>query len=83
MMDSAVEFFDNAARAYLADELASRHDKAFQSTLVAAVTKGLSFKRQLGLALLTSILSPVILGLLLVSIVNYDRWFPSVVRLFQ
>lgn len=83
MMDAAVEFFDNAARAYLADELATEQEKTFQGTLVKTVTQGLSFKRQLGLSLLSSILSPIILGLILVSIVNYDRWFPSVVKLFQ
>ena len=77
-MDTAVEFFDNAAREYLASELATEHDKTFQTKLLEQVTKASSLRRQLGIAIITAVLTPIILGVVIVGIVAYKDWYPGV-----
>lgn len=77
-MRTAAETFDQAARAYLAEEIATEQDKVFQRDLLSAVRTAGSLRRQVGLALFTSILTPIILGLAILALSAYKDKFPAI-----
>ncbi len=62
MQESAVNVFDGAARAYLADELEAAKQDALRSVIVREVKSAGAWYKQLAMALLMAILTPLILG---------------------
>jgi hypothetical protein len=78
MRSHAAGMFDAAARAYLKDEIEEASNKARDAeiiTQIKAATGG--FWRQLGLALITAILAPLIIGAMIVSANYYSHFFPT------
>ena len=62
MQESAVNVFDGAARAYLADEVEATKQDALRSVIVREVKSAGAWYKQLAMALLIGILTPLILG---------------------
>ena len=58
----AVDLFDIAARNYLREEMEAADERALGSAIVAQVRNAGSFWKQLGLALATAIVAPILLG---------------------
>lgn len=58
----AVDLFDLAARDYLRDEMEAADERALGSAIVAQVRSAGTFWKQLGLALVTAIVAPILLG---------------------
>src|SRR5687768_15224393 len=81
-INTASEFFDDAAKKYLAEELVTQQNRVFQERVLAAVEKGASFKRQLGFALLASIVAPIVLGIVLTALSHYKN-FPNIIELLS
>jgi hypothetical protein len=80
-ISSASELFDDAARTYLAEELATEQNKSFQAKVLTTIEKGSSWKRQLLLALIAIVGAPIILGIVLAALDRYKD-FPSILDLF-
>ena len=62
MQVAAVNVFDGAARAYLGDELEAAKQEALRSVIVREVKSAGAWYKQLAMALLIAILTPLILG---------------------
>jgi hypothetical protein len=77
MRDEAVQFFDTAARNYLEDEIAGIKTDLLTSTIVAEVRAAGGFWRQLAMQVITAIIAPLIIGLLIVAALTYDREAPT------
>ena len=73
MQDAAVNMFDGAARAYLADEMHAAQQDAFRASIIREVKSAGSFWKQLALALTTAILAPVILGVIIGGTILYEK----------
>lgn len=78
MREEAVRFFDKAARAYLADEIEDLKTQVFQDTIIREVKAAGGFWRQLALAVIGAVLSPLIIGLIIASALLYDKWYPTI-----
>jgi hypothetical protein len=78
MRDEAIRFFDKAARAYLADEVEDLKKQVFQDTIIREVKAAGGFWRQLALAVIGAVLSPLIIGLVIASALLYDKWYPTI-----
>lgn len=77
MREKAIEFFDDAARNYLEEEIAQAKQEVLESAIVQKVQAASAFWKQLAMALLTAILAPVLLGGILVSILAWQKYsFP-------
>lgn len=77
MGDKAVDFFDEAAREYLADEIAAAKEEALRSAVVSEVKAASAFWKQLAMALATSILAPLLLGGIFAAILAYNNLMPT------
>ncbi|WP_375459897.1 hypothetical protein [uncultured Enterovirga sp.] len=77
MRTQAAGFFDAAARSYLADEIEARERLALQDAIVREVKTAGAFWRQFAIALLTSILAPIIIGGVIAAALVYNDRFPS------
>jgi hypothetical protein len=75
MRSAALDMFSESAESYLAQRIADEKEKLLTSTLVSQVKAATSFWKQFGLAVLTAILAPLILGLVLVAINAYGHLF--------
>ena len=53
-------------------------EDAINSAVVSQVKAVSSVWRQLGIALLTAILAPVLLGAIIVFGLTYEEWFPTI-----
>jgi hypothetical protein len=78
MRAKAFEFFDTAARDYLADEIEAARQEALRSAIVTEVKASGGFWRQLSLALITAVLAPIIIGGVIALSLIYNDWFPTV-----
>lgn len=78
MRTQAAGFFDAAARSYLADEIEARERMALQDAIVREVKTAGAFWRQFAIALLTSILAPIIIGGVIAAALVYNDRFPSI-----
>lgn len=86
--DSAVRFFDGAARAYLATEIERQKKDAVDQSILneirnrdqvifAELRKASVWYKQIGVALVTAILAPLIIGALIVAARAYDLFMPT------
>lgn len=80
MREEAARFFDNAARAYLSEEIENLKKQVFQDTIIREVKAAGGFWRQLALAVIGAVLSPLIIGLIIASALLYDKWYPTISR---
>ncbi len=69
---------DAAAHEYVAEETAEFEKNVLHAAIVREVRAASNIWRQLGLALLTSILAPVLLGAIILFGLTYDEWFPTI-----
>jgi hypothetical protein len=83
MRGTAIDFFDDAARKYLADEIEEKIENEKKSTLNNEILRSVgeiykksiessSFSRQLLFSFITAILVPIILGVMVVAINKFD-----------
>lgn len=78
MRQEAIQFFDNAARRYLDEEIADGKEEVLRSALIREVKAAGSFWKQLAIALVTAILAPLIIGAVIAFALTYDRIAPSI-----
>ena len=74
---NAVALFDNAARRYLADEIEAQQKQAVDQSILREVRSATSLTKQIALAVITAVLTPLILGALVAAAYSYDRFMPS------
>ena len=77
MRSEASNFFDAAAREYMADDLAAAVEAAKQSELVNVVKAASSFWKQLFIGFVTAVLTPFIIAGFIVLGVIFSSRFPS------
>lgn len=78
MRQEAVQFFDNAARHYLEEEISNGKEEVLRSALIREVKAAGSFWKQLAIALATAILAPLIIGAVIAFALTYDRMAISI-----
>jgi hypothetical protein len=71
--EEAARLFDAGARNYLKDELEVEKRRAVDESILNEVKASGSFWRQIGIALITSILAPLIIGAMIVAALAYER----------
>lgn len=71
--EDAARLFDNAARAYMADEIEKTTQEAVRDSILNEVKAAGSWWRQTAIALVTAILAPLIIGSLIVAALWYDE----------
>jgi hypothetical protein len=74
MRDKAIDFFDNAARNYLEEEIAQAKQQVLESAIIQKVQAASAFWKQLATALLTAVLAPILLGGILASILLWQKY---------
>jgi hypothetical protein len=79
--ERAAQFFDESARLYLADEFEEARKKAIDEAIVSSVQSAVTtiksagnFWKQAGLAMVTAVLAPVIIGAIIVAAGAYDHF---------
>lgn len=77
MRQEAVQFFDQAARRYLEEEIAEGQEEVLRSALIREVRAAGAFWKQMAIALATAILAPVIIGGMVAFALTYDRIAPT------
>jgi hypothetical protein len=86
--ERSLNAFDQSARIYLAGsileaEINSQNSsvvnivKQSNATVLAEMRKSGGFWRQVSLALITAIVAPLVLGVSIAAIYNYDKFFPT------
>lgn len=78
MREEAIQFFDTAARTYLADEMEAARKDVFQDTVIREVKAAGGFWRQLAMQVITAILAPLLIGLVIAAALLYDRGGPTI-----
>jgi hypothetical protein len=78
MRGEAIQFFDAAAREYLAEEMEALKKEIFNDTVVKEVKAASGFWRQLAMQLITAIAAPVLIGLIIAAALLYDRSNPTI-----
>lgn len=78
MRRRAAEFFDLAAREYMAGEIELARQNVLKSEVVREVKAAGSFWRQLFIATATAILAPVIIGLIVVAALRSESLIPTI-----
>jgi hypothetical protein len=78
MREEAIQFFDKAAREYLAEEMEAVRKEVFQDTIIREVKAAGGFWRQLSLALIAALLAPLIIGSAIAVAITYDKFYPTI-----
>lgn len=73
MRSSAESFFVEAATAYFEDRLEAEREAILRSTIVSEVRAAGAWWKQVGIALLTTIVSPLIIGVIIAAAYFYDK----------
>jgi len=76
----AARYFDTAARDYLMAEIEQGKKDVLESSIVKEVKAAGSFWRQIGIAVLTAVLAPIIIGGVIAAFFAYNEVFPTLVR---
>jgi hypothetical protein len=76
MREDAARLFDDAARAYLGEEIEAQKQEAVRTSILSEVKAAGSFWRQLATALITAILAPLIIGGMIAAALTYDHFAP-------
>ena len=71
--EDAARLFDSAARSYMAEEIEREKQRAVRESILNEVRAAASWWRQTGIALITAILAPLIIGSLIVGALWYDQ----------
>jgi hypothetical protein len=79
----AADLFDRAARAYLAADIEEQKRAAVNASIASTLRSASSWWKQLAVAVVAAIITPIVIGAAIVSIVHYDRYFPNASRLFR
>lgn len=74
MRRNAESFFLAAADDYLEQQLAEEKQKVLRDAIVSEVKSASDWRKQLGMALLTSILAPLILGGMIGAALLYSKY---------
>lgn len=69
----AITFFDTAARDYLGGEMSAARQHAIETEIVTRVRAASAWWRQFAIAVITAVLTPIILGAILASILAYNE----------
>jgi hypothetical protein len=80
MREKAATFFDTAAREYLRDEIAAGKQQVLESEIVNRVRAAGAFWKQLVIALVTAVLTPILLGAVIGGILTYNQVVPALVK---
>lgn len=75
LRQKAITFFDTAARDYLRDEMSLARQQAIEEEIVTRVRAASAWWRQFAIAVITAVLTPIILGAILASILAYNKGF--------
>lgn len=81
LRQQAVAFFDTASREYLKNEIADATKRALETAIIAEVKSAASWHRQFGIAVVTAVLTPIILGLAVAGILSAGRYMPAVIQI--
>ena len=73
MRSSAESFFVEAANAYFEDRLEAEREAILRSAIVSEVKAAGAWWKQVGIALLTTIVSPLIIGMVIAAAYFYDK----------
>jgi hypothetical protein len=79
----AADLFDRAARAYLAADIEEQKRAAVNASIASTLLSASSWWKQLGIAVVTAVVTPIVLGAAIVSIIHYDEYFPNASSLFR
>ena len=83
MINAAVEFFDQAARANLAEDIDWAAADALKSAILTEVKAASAFWKQLAMALVTALLAPIILGGVIFLLLFFSDRMPTASTVFQ
>lgn len=75
MRREAVQFFEDAARAYLAEQIEEEKKKAVNQSILAEVKQFTSPLKHFGIALIMAIVAPLLLGGLIFFYSLFDNSF--------
>ncbi|NTH42734.1 hypothetical protein G6L20_32330 [Agrobacterium rhizogenes] len=76
----AARYFDVAAREYMRSEIEQGEKAILETTIIKEVKAAGSFWRQIGMAILTAVLAPIIIGGILAAFLAYNEVFPTFVK---
>lgn len=77
MRSAAIDFFAEAAESYLQDRMKEHKAEIMTSTVISEVKAANVWWKQLSFALITALISPILLGLILVGTGAYARLVPT------
>jgi hypothetical protein len=77
MRETAANTFDIAARRLLADEIVRQRQQAVDASILAEVRAASSVWKQFLIGLITAIVSPLIIGGMIIASRAYDQHFPT------
>jgi len=83
MRSEAADYFNNAAKEYLADYIEAEKKKAIDGSILSAVEKHISPWRDAFVALGMAIMAPIVLGGVIFLIGIFDSSFPVHINLGQ
>lgn len=76
----AARYFDAAAREYMRAEIEQGKKDVLETSIIKEVKAAGSFWRQIGIAILTAVLAPIIIGGIIAAFLAYNEIFPTFVR---
>ncbi|MBU1315694.1 MAG: hypothetical protein KJ947_15805 [Alphaproteobacteria bacterium] len=77
----AARYFDAAARLYMREEMDEEKKNVLESSIIKEVKAAGSFWRQIGTAVLTAVLAPIIIGGVIAASLAYNDVFPKLTRI--